>query len=128
MRAGPERGGSAAGRVVIQPPSNRLTCPVRSEGGGDATRAIRLRTLPAASSDLSLPPVHDHLARIARAGCGKRGLEVPETEAVRDRRSDIEPRLEHDRHLVPGLVHLATIDAPDREHLEDDLVQVESNL
>ena len=41
---------------------------------------------------------------------------------------DVEPRLEHDRHLVPGLVHLAAVDAPQRQHLEDDRVDVERDL
>ena len=41
---------------------------------------------------------------------------------------DVEPRLEHHRHLVPGLVHLATVDPPQRQHLEDDRVEVEGDL
>ena len=73
-------------------------------------------------------PVHDHLAGVARASSGKRGLEVPEPEAVRDRRPDVEPRLEHHGHLVPGFVHFATVDPPDGQHLEHDLVQVEGDL
>ena len=41
---------------------------------------------------------------------------------------DVEPRLEHDRHLVPGLVHLAAVDAPEGQHLEHDRVDVERDL
>ena len=35
------------------------------------------------------------------------------------------PGLQHHRHLVPGLVHLAAVDAFDREHVEDDGVPVD---
>ena len=44
--------------------------------------------------------------------------------AMRDHRTDIKPTLKHDRHFVPRLVHLATINAFDREHVEDDLVPI----
>ena len=53
---------------------------------------------------------------------------LAEREAVGDRRADVEPRLEHHRHLVPGLVHLPAVDAAERQHLEDDLVEVERDL
>ncbi len=59
---------------------------------------------------LSPSPVHEHLARVARAGRRERRLEVAEPEAMGDRRADVEPRLEHHRHLVPGLVHLPAVD------------------
>ena len=45
-----------------------------------------------------------------------------------DGRPDVQPGLEHDRHLVPGLVHLAAVDAPQRQQLEDDRVDVERDL
>ena len=41
---------------------------------------------------------------------------------------DVQPRLEHHRHLVPGLVHLPAVDPPDRQQLEHDLVDVERDL
>ena len=41
---------------------------------------------------------------------------------------DVQPRLEHHRHLVPGLVHLTAVDPPDRQQLEHDLVDVERDL
>ena len=44
-------------------------------------------------------------------------------KTVRDDGRDIEAGLEHDGHLVPGLIHLAAIDAFDREHVEDHLFQ-----
>ena len=36
--------------------------------------------------------------------------------------------MQHDRHLVPGLVHLAAVDALDGEHVEDDGVPVDGHL
>ena len=48
--------------------------------------------------------------------------------AVRDHRADVQARLEHDGHLVPGLVHLAAVDALDRDHVEDDGVPVDGDL
>ncbi len=45
-----------------------------------------------------------------------------------DRGRDVQPRLEHHGHLVPGLVHLPAVDAPEREQLEHDLVDVERDL
>ena len=47
-------------------------------------------------------------------------LEVLEAVAVGDHRGDVQARLEHDGHLVPGLVHLAAVDALDGDHVEDD--------
>ena len=40
-------------------------------------------------------------------------------------RADIEPALQHHSHFVPGLVHLAAVDALDRQHLENDLVPLD---
>ena len=41
---------------------------------------------------------------------------------------DVQPGLEHDRHLVPGLVHLPAVDAAERQHLEHDGVDVQRDL
>ena len=49
-------------------------------------------------------------------------------EAVRDDRAIVESALDHDGHLVPGLVHLATVDALDRQHVEDDRVPVDRDF
>ena len=73
-------------------------------------------------------PVQDDLARVAGAGRRERRLVVAEREAVGDRGRDVQARLEHHRHLVPGLVHLPAVDAPDRQQLEHDLVDVERDL
>ena len=49
-------------------------------------------------------------------------------EAVRDDRADVQARLEHDGHLVPGLVHFPAVDALDGEHVEDDRVPVDGHF
>ena len=41
---------------------------------------------------------------------------------MRDDRADVQPALQHGSHLVPGLEHLAAVDALHVEALEDDLV------
>jgi hypothetical protein len=46
---------------------------------------------------------------------------------VRNDGLDVEARLEHDGHLVPGLIHLAAVDALDGEHVEDDGVPVDGH-
>ena len=59
----------------------------------------------------SQAPVQQHLAAVARAGRLEGGLVVGEGEAVGDGRADVQARLQHHAHLVPGLVHLAAVDA-----------------
>ena len=46
---------------------------------------------------------------------------------MRDHRRDVETRVDHHAHLVPGLVHLAAVDALQRQHVEDEGVEVELN-
>src|SRR5674476_871876 len=69
-------------------------------------------------------------ARSGDAGAGglERGGVLAEREPVRDRGRDVEPGLEHHRHLVPGLVHLPAVDAAERQHLEDDLIDIQRDL
>src|SRR5208282_5196593 len=52
----------------------------------------------------SLVPGQDHLARLARLHDGEALLEVPEVVVVGDDGVDVQAGLEHDGHLVPGLV------------------------
>ena len=47
---------------------------------------------------------------------------------MRDHRRDVEAGLHHHRHLVPGLVHLAAVDALQRQHVEDDRGEVDRHL
>jgi hypothetical protein len=44
---------------------------------------------------------------------------------VRDHLRDVEPGVDEDAHLVPGLEHLAAVDPLEREHVEDHRVEVE---
>jgi hypothetical protein len=45
-------------------------------------------------------------------------------EAVSNDRFDVKAALQHHRHFVPGLIHLAAVNTFDRQHVEDDLVPV----
>ena len=47
---------------------------------------------------------------------------------MRDHRREVEAALQHRDHLVPGLEHLAPVDALDLEALEDHLVPVDRHL
>ena len=49
-------------------------------------------------------------------------------EVMRDDRRDVESALQQRRHLVPGLEHLAAVDAPHVEALEDHLVPVDGGV
>ena len=73
-------------------------------------------------------PVEDDFAGVA----GAHGVEalfiVAPVHAMCDDLGDVETALEHDRHLVPGLVHLAPVDAADGELVEDDLVPVDRDV
>src|ERR1700692_4732524 len=56
-------------------------------------------------------PAQNHLPRIPRRHRLEALLILRIVEAVRDHRADIQSRLQHHAHLVPGLVHLAAVDA-----------------
>src|SRR5690606_14571268 len=73
-------------------------------------------------------PVEDDLARPARAHDVERLLELLHREAVGDHGRHVEARLEQGDHLVPGLEHLAAVDALDRQALEDHVVPVDRDL
>ena len=63
--------------------------------------------------------------RTAAAHRLEAGLEVVDADAVGDQPGNIEPALQQRDHLVPGLEHLAAVDALERQALEDDLVPVD---
>src|SRR3954471_21414107 len=73
-------------------------------------------------------PVEDDLSRLTRSHRLEAALEFLDREVVRDHWRDVEPRLQHGRHLVPGLEHLAAVDAAHVEPLEDHLVPVDGGL
>jgi len=73
-----------------------------------------------------LRPIKNHLAGPAAHHCVKALLEVCVVEAVRNDRRQIESALHHVRHLVP-VVHLAAIDALQRQAVCNDLVHVHAD-
>src|SRR5208283_186385 len=72
----------------------------------------------------ALAPGQHDLAALAGAHEVEALLEVGEREPVRDDGRYVEAALDHRRHLVPGVVHLAPVDSPDGQHVEDHLVPV----
>src|SRR6266511_856455 len=103
-------------------------CPSRRPSyyrrGGDR----QFRETPESRRGIPLLPAQDHLPRAAGADGVEALLELLVGEAVGDHRGDVQPALDHDRHLVPGLVHLAAVDALDGEHVEDDGPPVDRHL
>ena len=84
--------------------------------------------VPVGRGHRRLLPVEDDLPALPGAHEVEAALEVREGHPVRDDRGYVEPALDHGGHLVPGVVHLPSVDAADREHVEDDLVPVDGGL
>src|SRR5215468_2376357 len=80
--------------------------------------------------DRCLPviPGEDHLAALGAADSGEGLPEIGGIELVRDDRRNIESRMDQDRHLVPGLEHLAPVDALDRDHVGDQVPPVDPEV
>src|SRR5271154_7512989 len=66
-------------------------------------------------------PIQHDLAGLAGAHGLEALLKVARGQPMRDHLADVEAALQHRDHLVPGLEHLAAINALDRQQLEDDL-------
>src|SRR6266853_1058538 len=73
-------------------------------------------------------PIEDDLAGVAGAHRVEALFIVAPVHPVGDDAGDVEAALEHDSHLVPGLVHLAPVDAANGELVEDDLVPVDGDI
>src|SRR5215467_13162020 len=73
-------------------------------------------------------PVEHDLAALSREHRRECRLEIAERVVMRDDRLQVEPALQHRDHLVPGLEHLAAIDALDLETLEDHLIPVDRHV
>lgn len=58
-------------------------------------------------------PIQDDFARVTRQHDLEALLELAGRKAMRDHRTNIESTFQHDTHLIPGLIHLPTIDAFD---------------
>src|SRR6266704_6982394 len=84
-------------------------------------RTFRDRRLP-------VSPGEDHLAALCAAHRGEGPLEIGGVEPVRDDRGDIEARLDEHRHLIPGLEHLAAVDALDRDHVGHEVCPVDPKV
>src|SRR5260370_1047234 len=74
------------------------------------------------------PPIQNHLPRLPARHHFKTFLEFNQMEPVGDGRLEVKAGFEHDRHFVPGLIHLAAINAFDRQHIEHDFVPVKRHL
>lgn len=89
-------------------------------------RRTSLSSLTGRSGDVA--PVEDDLAGVSGTHGVEALLVVAPVKAVGDDPGDVEAALQHDGHLVPGLVHLATVDSADGELVEDDLVPVDGDV
>src|SRR6185369_17410652 len=92
--------------------------PVGEAGGASAAK-IRKRAAPRDRVILkgrsARLPVQDHAPGVARHHDLEPLLELAPRVVVRDDGLDVQAALEHDVHLVPGLVHLAAVDPLDGE-------------
>src|SRR6056297_636053 len=66
-----------------------------------------------------LLPIENDLARFAAVHDCEALFELPIVQAVGDDGRNIQPRIDHHRHLVPGLVHFATVDSLEGQHVEN---------
>src|SRR5205823_3390511 len=73
-------------------------------------------------------PVEDDLAAAAARGLVEGGLEVVGGVAAGDHRAEVETALQQDRHRVPGLEHLASVDALEGDHRGDDAGPVDGEV
>src|SRR5882762_6057794 len=62
-------------------------------------------------------PVQDHLSGLPRQHRLESGRVVVDREPMGDHGRDVQARLQHSRHLVPGLEHFAAVDAFDHQPL-----------
>src|SRR5271165_1216994 len=96
-----------------------------------ATNFLELRIdvfLVYAQHLLKLLPIQNHFAAVGRAHHLKRRLIIFVAEPMCNHRHDVEARLQQHRHLVPGLIHLAAVDAFDVQHVKDDIAPVDGHL
>jgi hypothetical protein len=73
-------------------------------------------------------PVQHDLTTLTRQHRVESLLEVGVVEAVRDDRLDVQAALQHHCHFVPRLVHFATINSLDGQHVEDDDIPIDRDL
>src|SRR5215831_8316595 len=73
-------------------------------------------------------PGEDHLAALGAAHGSEGLLEIGGIEPVCDDWRDVKARFDQHRHLVPGLEHLAPVDALDRDHVGDQVRPVDREV
>src|SRR5215469_2033710 len=73
-------------------------------------------------------PVKNDLAGVSGTHGVESFFELIPAEAVSNDLADIEPGLQHDGHLVPGLIHFATVDSADGVLVEDYFCPVDGHL
>src|SRR5579883_3545580 len=102
--------------------------PCASHGLATAVRWISRRCETSGGAVSECRPIEDDLAGLA----GIHDLEafqvLVDAIAMGDHGPYVEAALQHRRHLVPRLEHLAAVDALDDQALEDDLIPVDGGL
>ena len=73
-------------------------------------------------------PIEDDFAGAAGAHSLEAFFKLTIVQAVSDDGRNVEAGFEHHGHFVPRLIHLATIDAFDGEHVEDDLPPIDRHF
>src|SRR5450756_2056296 len=120
------------GCSVLNRPSSRVVWS--SFSSLRFTLLVNMARLPSARQSPSLSlrlrrrPRENDLARTTRPHDLERFFVAGDREMVRDDRSDVQAALDHGRHLVPGLEHLAAIDALDGQPAEDHGLPVHRRL
>src|SRR3974390_2264283 len=96
----------------------------RSPWHANAPLRLALWLSPGLPWPRNLGPVEDHFAGPAALHRFEAVLELLGLEAVGDHLRHVEARLEQRGHLVPGLEHLAAVDALDDEAFEDHVIEI----
>src|SRR5690348_12091314 len=110
--------------------SRASACPATSTPTASALRPVAsarggFRAGTPLSRSPNAAPVHDDFPRAARSHDAE-GLGVLlHGQVMRDDGLELEAALQQARHFVPGLEHLAAVDAFQRQALEDHLIPVD---
>src|SRR4051794_21895526 len=99
-------------------------------GGFSAAPQYALTTTPVPSCRASATsdqpgPVQHYFAGLAGAHGRESLFEISVAVTMRDHGRDVQTGMDQHRHLVPGLIHLAAVDALDGDHVEDHFGPVE---
>ena len=112
----------AAGLHVRRLRRGELPLVLVQPGVADLVQRRRAAASPHRAVHQTSRPIEDDLAALPAARGRERLGPVVGREAVRDRPAEMsQARAQHRAHRVPGLVHLAAVDALDRDHVGDDL-------